>query len=212
MIRKISNAVVGSGTKPNEEGRAVAAFQANLTIKRIGLTHVVQIDYRSLDATKAARISNAVNEAYLVDQRASKYHFSHDIDVWLRDRLDKLKVQAQNSERAVAEYKAKNNVVAADAPLLNEQQLADLSSGRRVLLKDLESSAQSYRLLYEAFLQRVTEFTNQQSFPMNEARIVSEASPVLVKNDPKPVLVLAAASLPRPYWRSRLGICARAPR
>ena len=195
MIRKISNAVVGSGTKPNEEGRAVAAFQANLTIKRIGSTHVVQIDYRSLDATKAARISNAVNEAYLVDQRASKYHFSHDIDVWLRDRLDKLKVQAQNSERAVAEYKAKNNVVAADAPLLNEQQLADLSSGRRVLLKDLESSAQSYRLLYEAFLQRVTEFTNQQSFPMNEARIVSEASPVLVKNDPKPVLVLAAASL-----------------
>jgi succinoglycan biosynthesis transport protein ExoP len=195
MIRKISNAIVGSGTEPNEEGRAVAAFQANLTIKRIGSTHVIQIDYRSLDATKAARISNAVNEAYLADQHASKYRFSYDIDVWLRDRLDKLKAQAQNSERAVAEYKVKNNVVGADAPLLNEQQLADLSSGRRVLLKDLESSAQSYRMLYEAFLQRVTEFTNQQSFPMNEARIVSEASPMLVKNDPKPVLVLGAASL-----------------
>jgi capsular exopolysaccharide synthesis family protein len=195
IIRKIANAIVGSGTEPNKEGGALAAFQANLTIKRIGSTYVIQIDYRSLDATKAARISNAVTEAYLVDQRASKYRFSYDVDVWLRDRLDKLKAQAQNSERAVAEYKAKNNVVGADAPLLNEQQLADLSSGRRVLLKDLESSAQSYRMLYEAFLQRVTEFTNQQSFPMNEARIVSEASPMLVKNDPKPVLVLGAASL-----------------
>ena len=205
IIRKISDAMVGAGTEPNEEGRAVAAFneegraiaafQANLTIKRIGATYVIQIDYRSLDATKAARISNAVTEAYLIDQQASKYRFSYDIDVWLRDRLDKLKAQAQNSERAVAEYKAKNNVVGAGAPLLNEQQLADLSSGRRVLLKDLESSAQSYRTLYEAFLQRVTEFTNQQSFPMNEARIVSEASPMLVKNDPKPVLVLGAASL-----------------
>jgi succinoglycan biosynthesis transport protein ExoP len=50
-------------------------------------------------------------------------------------------------------------------------------------------------MLYEAFLQRVTEFTNQQSFPMNEARIVSEASPTLVKNDPKPILVLGAACL-----------------
>ncbi len=50
-------------------------------------------------------------------------------------------------------------------------------------------------MLYEAFLQRVTEFTNQLSFPMNEARIVSEASPMLVKNDPKPVLVLGAMLL-----------------
>jgi succinoglycan biosynthesis transport protein ExoP len=195
IVRTISNAIVGSGTEPNEEARAVAAFQANLTIKRIGSTYVIQIDYRSLDATKAAGISNAVTEAYLVDQHASKYRFLSDIDVWLRARLDKLNAQAQNSERAVAEYKAKNNVVGADAPLLNEQQLADLSSGRRVLLKDLESSAQSYRTLYEAFLQRVTEFTNEQSFPTNEARIVSEASPMLVKNDPKPVLVLGAASL-----------------
>jgi capsular exopolysaccharide synthesis family protein len=195
MLRKISNAIVGSGMELNEEGRAVAAFQAGLTIKRIGSTHVIQIDYRSLNAAKAARISNAVSEAYLVDQRASKNRFSQDTDLWLRNRLDKLKAQAQNSERAVAEYKAKNNILGADAPLLNEQQLADLSSGRRVLLKDLESSAQSYRMLYEAFLQRVTEFTNQLSFPMNEARIVSEASPMLVKNDPKPVLVLGAMSL-----------------
>jgi capsular exopolysaccharide synthesis family protein len=195
LLRKLSNAIIGSRTEPNEEGRAVAAFQRNLTIKRIGSTYVIQIDYRSLDATKAARISNAVSEAYLMDQNASKYHFSSDIDTWLRDRLDKLKAQAQNSERAVAEYKEKSNVVGKDEPLLSEQQLAELSSGRRVLLKDLESSAQSYRMLYEAFLQRVTEFTNQQSFPVNEARIVSEASPALVKNDPKPLLVLGAASL-----------------
>jgi capsular exopolysaccharide synthesis family protein len=195
IIRKISNAVIGLGAEPNQGGRAIAALQANLTVKRIGSTYVIQIDYRSLDAAKAARISNAVSDAYLVDQHESKYRLAYQVDVWLRDRLDKLKTQAQNSERAVAEYKAKNNVVGADAPLLSEQQLADLSSGRRVLLKDLESSAQSYRTLYEAFLQRVTEFANQQSFPTNEARIVSEASPTLVKNDPKPVLVFGAASL-----------------
>jgi capsular exopolysaccharide synthesis family protein len=198
ILHKISNAVIGSGrtsTEPDQEGPAVAAFQANLTIKRIGSTYVIQIDYRSLDAAKAARISNAVTDAYLVDQHESKYRLASHVDVWLRDRLDKLKAQAQKSERAVAEYKSKNNVVGADSALLNEQQLADLSSGRRVLLKDLESSAQSYRTLYEAFLQRVTEFTNQESFPTNEARIVSEASAMLVKNDPKPVLVFGAASL-----------------
>lgn len=199
ILRRISNAIIGSGTALNEEGRAVAAFQSNLTIKRIGSTYVIQIDYRSLDANKAARISNAVSEAYLVDQHASKYSYSHDIDAWVGDRLANLKAQADNSEQAVAEYNArsnvKSNVDGTDAPPLSERQLADLSSKRRVLLKDLESSAQSYRRLYEGFLQRVTEFTNQNSFPVNEARIVSEASPTLVKNDPKPSIVLAAACL-----------------
>jgi capsular exopolysaccharide synthesis family protein len=198
IMRKVSNALVGAGRLSTESdlwGRTVGAFQANLTIKRIGSTYVIQIDYRSLDATKAARISNAVTEAYLVDQHDSKYRIANDVEVWIQERLSKLKAQAQNAERAVAEYKAKNNVVDAGAPLLSEQQLADLSSGRRVLLKDLESSAQTYRMLYETFLQRITEVTNQQSFPTKEARIVSEASPMLVKSDPKPVVVLGAASL-----------------
>src|SRR4051794_10700277 len=94
ILRRISNAIIGLGTELNEEGRSVAALQSNLTIKRIGSTYVVQIDYRSLDANKAARISNAVSEAYLVDQRASKYNFSHDIEAWVRDRLADLKARA----------------------------------------------------------------------------------------------------------------------
>ena len=166
----------------------------NLTIKRTGSTHVVSIDYRSLDPDKAARISNAAAEAYLVGELESKYQAARRVKIWLQDRINELKAQADKTERAVAEYKAKNNVDTSGLRP-NEQQLVDASSERRIILKDLESSAQTYRALHEALVRRVTEFTQQQSFPAAEARVVSPASPALEKSEPKALIVLGVASI-----------------
>jgi capsular exopolysaccharide synthesis family protein len=190
--------VFGAGPASTEAdllARAVRKLQANLTIKRTGLTYVVSIDYRSLSAEKAARISNAVTDAYFVGQLDSRYRAAGRANSWLQERIKELKTQAEATERAVAEYKSKNSTVDADGRLLTEQQIAELSSQRRVLLKDLESSAQTYRALHQSLLQRVTEFTQQQSFPTTDARVVSEAMPPLEKSDPKVLLILAAATL-----------------
>jgi capsular exopolysaccharide synthesis family protein len=184
-----------ASTEADQLARAVRKLQANLTIKRTGLTYVVSIDYRSLIAAKAARISNAVTDAYFVGQLDSKYRAAGRANSWLQDRIKELKAQAEATERAVAEYKSKNSTVDADGRPLTEQQIAELSSQRRVLLKDLESSAQTYRVLHQSLLQRVTEFTQQQSFPTTDARVVSEAMPPLEKSDPKGLLILGAATL-----------------
>src|SRR5262249_32804101 len=66
---------------------------------------------------------------------------------------------------------------------------------RRVVLRDLESSAQAYRALHEALLQRTAEFTQQQSFPAAEARVVSPASPPLEKSEPRALVAFGVASL-----------------
>jgi capsular exopolysaccharide synthesis family protein len=184
----------GTSTESDQFARVVRILQKNLTIKRTGLTYVVSIDYRSLDPNKAARISNAAAEAYLVGELDSKHQAVRRANVWLQDRINELKAQAEKTERAVAEYKATNNVDTSGSRL-NEQQLADASSQRRIILKNLESSAQTYRALQEALLQRVTEFTQQQSFPVTEARVVSTASPPLEKSEPKALIALGVASI-----------------
>ena len=197
FIKGILEAVLGTSqtsTGSDQFARVVRMLQKNLTIKRIGLTYVVSIDYRSLDPNKAAQISNAAAETYLVGELDSKYQAERRANVWLEDRINELKAQAAKAERAVAEYKARNDVDTSGSRL-NEQQLADASSQRRVLLKDLESSAQTYRALHEALLQRVTQFTQQQSFPATEARIVSPASPPLEKSEPKALIALGIASV-----------------
>jgi capsular exopolysaccharide synthesis family protein len=198
FVQGIANAILGAETVPAEQdqfGRAVRIFQKNLTIKRIGLTYVISIDYQALDPEKAASIGNAVAEAYVVSELDSKYQAARRADVWLQERVNELKTLAQSTEQAVAEYKAKNSVVDGGAAQLNEQQLAQLSGQRRVALQDLESSARTYRALHEALLQRIAEFTQQQSFPTTEARVVSPASPPREKSSPKGLLVLGIASV-----------------
>ncbi|MGA2129110.1 MAG: Wzz/FepE/Etk N-terminal domain-containing protein, partial [Xanthobacteraceae bacterium] len=41
-----------------KERSAVNVFRGNLTVRRIGLTYVLEISYRSLDPEKAARVAN----------------------------------------------------------------------------------------------------------------------------------------------------------
>ena len=62
-------------------------------------------------------------------------------------------------------------------------------------LRELESSSQTYRALYDNFLQRYMESVQQQSFPNTEARLITEASRPLKKSSPKASIVLGLAGL-----------------
>ena len=107
---------------------ALGRFQSNLKIRRVGLTYVVAISYQSTDPQRAARIANAVAEAYIVDALEAKYQAARRAASWLQDKIKELRAQASAAERAVADYKAKNNIVDAGGRLLNEQQLAEINS------------------------------------------------------------------------------------
>jgi capsular exopolysaccharide synthesis family protein len=182
---------VGADAASDPLGRLIKFFKSNLTVKRVGLTYVVDVNYRSIDREKAAKISNAVVDAYIVAQLDSKYQAARQAGSWLGERVKELQAQAQNAETAVAAYKSQNDI-ADTGRALTEPELAKLSAQRRAALKDLESKAQTYRMLHEAFVQKATQ---QQSFPTSEARIVSKAFPPVEKSDPKTLLILAAASL-----------------
>ena len=61
----------------------------------------------------------------------------------------------------------------------------------QVTLAGLESAATAYRKLYDGFLQQYMGSTQQATFPITEARVISTASPPLQKSKPKTILVLA---------------------
>jgi capsular exopolysaccharide synthesis family protein len=187
--------LVGLSTQSNDDllGRAVDAFKARLTIKRIGLTYVIEAGFRSLDPEKAARISNAVVQAYITTQLDSKYQAASRAGAWLQARIGELKTKAQAAEQAAAEFKS-NTATPTEATSVSEQQLAELTAKSRVALKDLESSAQLQRDLYNSMLQRSTEAIQQQLFPVTDARVISEATPPLEKSEPKSVIVIGAAA------------------
>jgi succinoglycan biosynthesis transport protein ExoP len=64
-----------------------------------------------------------------------------------------------------------------------------------VALRELEREAETYRTLYQTFLQRYQEAVQQQSFPITEARVVSRALVPTGPSHPKKSVILALALL-----------------
>jgi succinoglycan biosynthesis transport protein ExoP len=303
---------------------ALGTFESHLAVKRVGLTYAIDIDFQSLSPDRAAQIANAVADAYVVDALEAKYQTTRRAAIWLQDRLKELREESANAERAVIDYKTKNNIVDTGGRLMNEQQLAEINSAliqaramtaeakarldrvqqilvagdidptaaaaatvtdtlhsdvitklreqyleydarasdwttkygathlavvnlrnqmrelrrsifqelqriaetyksdyeiaktredsvqkslnqiitesqttnvAQVTLHDLQSSAESYRSLYDNFLQHYMESVQQQSFPVTESRLITQATRPGGKSSPKSTLILEIATL-----------------
>ncbi|WP_407117222.1 polysaccharide biosynthesis tyrosine autokinase [Bradyrhizobium sp. LMG 9283] len=108
--------------------KALERFEKSRTVKRLGLTYVMEIGYTSKDPAKAAKIANAIADAYIVDQLEAKYQATRRASVWLQDRIKELRTQASAAQRAVVDFKTSNNIVDTGGRLMNEQQLAEVNS------------------------------------------------------------------------------------
>ena len=124
---------------PSETGlarQALATFLTKRSVIRVGRTYVLDIGYTSLNPTRSAEIANAIADAYIVDQLESKYQATRRASGWLQDRIKELRKQASDADRAVLDYKEKNNIVAVGGGvsggsgprLLGEQQLEELNT------------------------------------------------------------------------------------
>jgi succinoglycan biosynthesis transport protein ExoP len=326
LVSTVTSTLFG-GDEPSSEfaltRRALERFENRLTIKRVLLTYVINIDYQSLSPERAAQIANGIADAYVVDALEAKYQSTKRAAIWLQDRLKELRAQATAADRAVVNFKEKNNIVDTGGRLLNEQQLAELNSAlilsraqtaeaqartdrvqqilqkenqnaafedtatvtdtlhddvitrlrqqyldisakesdwstryghnhlaavnlrnqmreirrsiddelhriaetyksdyaiaksredavqkgldeivsqsnetnqAQITLRELDSTSQSYRALADNFLQQYMMSVQQQSFPITESRLITQATPPLKKSHPKTLLVFAIAT------------------
>jgi polysaccharide biosynthesis transport protein len=299
--------------------RAVSVLKDNLGVRRVAQTYVIDISFRSLSPDRAAQVANAVVDAYLVDFLEAKSLSNKRASLWLQERLLELRAESSAAQRAVVEFKARNNIVeAGGGRLMNEQQLSEINSQlvlarahtsetqarlervqaiinsgnaeatvsdalrndvivrlrnqlldlakresdwverygpdhlavvnlrsemreirksildefgqiaetyksdfeiakaredsirkslrdavaqsettsqAQVELRELESAAQSYRTLYDSFLQKHMESVQQQSYPVTETRLITHATRPNTNSHPKVLLILAMSAL-----------------
>ncbi len=114
-------------TEADHVGETIAAFMKQLDVRRIGTSYLMKIDFRSGNREQAVKIVNTMIDAYILDQLNAKYQANRRTGDWLQERLQTLREQAAASERAVIEFKVKNNIVAASGILMNEKQLSEMS-------------------------------------------------------------------------------------
>ena len=109
-----------------------------------------------------------------------------------RSILDELKRIAETYQSDFQISKAREQSIQKSLDqIVTESQTTNHA---QIALRELESTSQTYRALYDNFLQRYMESVQQQSFPITEARVITQASRPLSKSSPKSLLVLAVAA------------------
>jgi len=162
VLRGAAAYLTGRGAADDEDTRLnklVYRFQSGLSVQRRGLTYILEVAYSSTDPRKAAKISAAVADAYLDDQRTRRSGITADASGWLGGRIDELRQRLEKSERAVADYKASNNLV-------------NVTQGNKLIARQIEDITQQIALARsrkaeaQGRLERVKEASRQ---PENSA-------------------------------------------
>jgi polysaccharide biosynthesis transport protein len=157
-------------TEAERVGETILAFSKQLDVRRVGTSYIMKIDFRSRNREQAVKIVNAMVDAYIFDQLSAKYQANRRTGDWLQERLQTLREQAAASERAVIDFKAKNNIVTTNNILINEKQLSDLNAqlaAARTKTSDVQARLERIEAVRRAY---------QQDQPGSEAdETVSEA-------------------------------------
>ena len=104
------------------------AFRKGLSVLRIGATFIVEVKYTSSDAQKSAAYANGIAKAFVKAQSTSQIVATTNAANSLSGRLSELRDSLQKSEKAVADFRTKNNIVNVDAAsTLKQRALAELS-------------------------------------------------------------------------------------
>lgn len=129
---------------------------------------------------------------------AARFGVNHSATVNLRNQMREIRRSILSEIGRIADaYKSDYQIALAREQSL-QRSLDNLisetgaSGEARVKLRDLESSAQTSRNLYDNFLQKFMEATQQQSFPIAESRVIAAASTPSTPSSPKALLAIAA--------------------
>ncbi len=176
--------------------KAITDFQSLVDIDREGLSYVLKVSYTDPDPAKAAMIANAIMDAYIDDQLATRAAAARAGGEWLEHRINDLRIMMNAASRKVQEFKARrdysiagrNDIQGADG---DKNTAATQAANLSDTLDELESTALTYRKMFESSLQAFTEAEQRESYPGTNARVISSAFPPIHKSSPKRIRILA---------------------
>jgi len=121
---------VPDGRSPQEIAKAntVYALQQRLKVTREGTTFVIDIDASAESPQRAAQIADAIAEAYFQEQVQSRYNTNKIAASWLDRQLGEFKSRVIASDKAVADFRSKSNLITTQGQTVNDQQLSDLNN------------------------------------------------------------------------------------
>jgi succinoglycan biosynthesis transport protein ExoP len=166
------------------------------------------------DLLKSGRVGAAVPDSLanpVINELRAKFLNASKMEAQLESKLGSGHLQVIALKREMAEYErlifeelqriGESYRSDAEVERSKEKSLSISMSGlvgasagtnkTLVQLRELERESETYRTLYQSFMQRYQEALQQQSFPVNEARVITAAAAPESASYPKRGLILA---------------------
>lgn len=112
-----------SNTDAMLQTKAIEKLYERVSLWRNEKSFIVNVIAKSEDPAKAARIANEVTEAYIRFQATLQAGTATQASGTLSKRLDELADKLEQSERAVEEFKAENDLLDAQGRLIGDEEL-----------------------------------------------------------------------------------------
>jgi succinoglycan biosynthesis transport protein ExoP len=131
------------------EERVLEAYYDRLTVFPVEKSRVIVIDFLSENPELAARVANAIADAYLQLQRRIKQEQAQSAGQWLSGEIDSMRKKLVDAESKVEAYRAKSGLlVGNNNTTLSAQQLGDMNAqlaAARTQKADAEARARLIR-------------------------------------------------------------------
>ena len=178
------------------EERALAAYYDRLNIVAIEKSRVIQIEFRSSDPEIAARVANAIADAYLNFQQQAKQSQTRSASLWLAGEIDRLREKVGAAEQRVEDYRAQSDLYAGpSSSSLLSQQLGELTTqlgSARAQKAELDAKSSKIRAMLKSGKQvEFADITNSDLLRrLTEQRVtlraqLSEQSASLLHRHPR---------------------------
>lgn len=143
---------VGAGRdqlKMSPEERAMEVYFERLTVSAVERSRVITIEFLSEDPDLAAKIVNAIVDAYMKLQQQAKVEQTRSASAYLANEIKQLRKTVREADAKVDEFRAKANLfIGNNQTSLNTQQLGELTTqlaAARAQKADLEARSKAIR-------------------------------------------------------------------
>lgn len=158
FVGSLLNPVVGGGQAADAAGAPIphdvmrtaiaSSLAGSLTIRRRGLTFMIDIIGRSTDPQRAQELANAYADIYLASQSSARDEATRRATSWLSQRLNQLSAEVQANEQAEQAYREAHGLTgSADSQSLTEQRIATIQQSVLQAQADLAEAQARYRQL-----------------------------------------------------------------
>lgn len=109
------NSTASTASKEEKEARLNEAvlhkFEAGLTVEPVLKSQIVKVSFDSPDKLLAARVANAVVEAYIDNDLDARSQMTQRANAWLTERMQGLRKKLEASEQALQHYREHENII-----------------------------------------------------------------------------------------------------